>query len=109
MSLECHLSVETDRTVRFSLAVTNGSDERVSLTFPNSGKADFVVLEGDHEVWRWSNGRAFAQVVQTVELAPGEQIVLNGVWSDPAPGTYEAVGELRTNQPECTARASFSV
>jgi hypothetical protein len=109
MSLECHLSVETDGSVRFVLTVTNRSDERVSLTFPNSGTADFAVLDGAREVWRWSNGRAFAQVLRTVELAPGEQVAFEGEWSDPVSGAYEAVGELRPTRRDCTARVPFSV
>lgn len=106
--LECTLAVSGDDPVEFALAVANGSDETVELTFRDSGKADFAVHD-DGEVWRWSADRAFAQVVETVTLAPGETIEFAGEWPDPEPGTYEATGELRAIERDCTARATFSV
>ncbi|MFB6172184.1 MAG: BsuPI-related putative proteinase inhibitor [Haloarculaceae archaeon] len=106
--LECTLSVSGDGPVRFVLAVTNGNDAAVELTFPEGARADFAVHDGG-EVWRWSDGRAFAQVVETVRLAPGETIEFEGEWPDPDPGRYEATGELRAAERACTARATVSV
>lgn len=109
MTLECHLDVAVEGAVRFELTVVNAGDGAVSLTFRDGGTADFVVLDGDREVWRWSDGRAFAQVVRTVDLASGEQFTAEGEWTDPAPGEYEAVGELRAADRDCSAQAPLSV
>lgn len=109
MPLDCSLTatVAEDR-VRFTYAVTNGDSEPVELTFRDAGKADVAVRDGDREVWRWSDGRMFAQVVETVELAPGEAFEVVLEWADPASGSYEAVAELRARD-SCEARTTFSV
>lgn len=109
MTLDCSLSVDAGPPVTFALTVVNGGDSPVELAFHDAGKADFAVFDGDSEVWRWSAGRMFAQAIQQVELAPGEQITFEGKWADPDPGEYTAVGELRARDNPCEARASFSV
>jgi hypothetical protein len=110
MPLDCTLAVDaTGDRVAFALTVVNGGNGPVELAFRDSGKADFAVLASGDEVWRWSEGRMFAQVTQQVDLAPGEQITFDGEWTDPAPGDYTAVGELRSRSHDCESRAAFSV
>lgn len=109
MALDSSLAAAaTGNGVTFTYAVTNGDSEPVELTFRDSGKVDVAVRDGDREVWRWSDGRMFAQVVETVELAPGEQFEVEAEWPDPASGSYEAVADLRSDRT-CEARATFSV
>lgn len=110
MPLDYTLSVDTaDTAVTFALTVRNSGTEPVQLTFRDSGIADFAVLTDDEEVWRWSDGKMFAQAIETRELAPGEQLTVDGTWTEPDPGAYTAVGSLRAQSHECEARTPFSV
>ncbi len=57
---------------RLTLRVTQA--EALSLTFPTSQEFDLVVTNSaGEEVYRWSNGQAFAQVFRTVSFGPGEK------------------------------------
>lgn len=107
--LQTSLDVTVNDTVSFRFTVTNGDDAPVELTFRDAGQADFAVHAGDEEVWRWSDGRMFAQVVQTAHLEPGESATFEGEWSDPDPGDYTAEATLRVRERDVSARTDFSV
>jgi hypothetical protein len=111
--LDASLEVTVDgsgQQVRLSLVVENGDDQPVSVTFRDSGDADFAVQRSDGgEVWRWSEGRAFAQALRPAEFAPGESASFETEWPDPEPGDYTAVGELRVREAEVRAETPFSV
>jgi len=103
------LDVAAGEAVEFTLTVTNAGDESVALTFRDGLTADFTVLDGDREVWRWSDDRMATQAVRHEELAPGESLVAEAAWHDPAPGAHVAVAELRAAGTDCEARAGFEV
>lgn len=108
-SLEVTVDGRGDR-VRFALVVENASHDPVSVTFRDSGDADFAVrTTGGEEVWRWSEGRMFAQALRPAEFAPGESATFEAEWPDPDPGDYTAIGELRVREADVTARTPFSV
>lgn len=110
MAVECRLIATPSASgVAFTLAVTNGGTDSVELTFRDAGRADFAVLAGDREVWRWSDGRMVAQVVESVTLAPGEDLSVDAAWPDPTPGEYTAIGELLARDRDCRARTEFQV
>ena len=100
--------VESDR-VSFTFTVENDADEPVTLSFRDAHSADFAVLDGDDERWRWSQGRMFAQVLQSAELAPGKSATYEGEWQSPKSGSYTAVANLEAENQECEARTEFSV
>ena len=100
--------VESDR-VSFVFTVENEGSETETLSFRDAHSADFAVLDGDDERWRWSQGRMFAQVLQSAELAPGESATYEGEWPNPEPGTHTAVANLEAENQECEARTEFSV
>lgn len=102
------VSVSSDE-VEFTFEVTNDGSEPVDLTFPNACTADVAVIDGNDEVWRWSNDRMFAQMIQQVSLGPGESEVEVRVWDAPEPGDYEAVATLTAQNADVEARTSFSV
>ena len=117
MALEGALdaSVSAD-AVSFSFTVTNGGDEPVSMQFMTGCKADFVVKTADahddgdgEEVWRFTDGRMFTQVISTEQLGPGQSETFRGVWDDPEPGEYTATGILKANNADCKAHTQFSV
>jgi hypothetical protein len=108
--LEGPLEVTVGDEVRLRFTVANVSDEAVELTFRDSGRADFAVLRDDgEEVWRWSDGRMFMQVVQYSDLQPGQEATFTESWPDPRPGNYTAEATLRAADHDVTARTPFSV
>lgn len=111
--LDTSLEVTIDgpgQRVQFVLVVENGDDQPVSVTFRDSGDTDFAVRRSDgEEVWRWSEGRMFAQALRPAEFAPGESASFEAEWPDPEPGDYTAIGELRVREAEVRAETPFSV
>lgn len=97
MTLAARLSVDTDPdAVTFTLAVENTGGSPVDVEFRNAKHADVAVLADGDEVWRWSDGQLFAQMIQPVTLDPGQTETYEFEWSDPEPGDYEAVATLNT-------------
>lgn len=110
MTLEATLEAAVaDDAVAFTLTVTNAGSEPVEAQFSDSGRADVAVFDGDEEVWRFSEGRMFAQVMGQERFEPGDSRSYEIEWSDPEPGSYAAVGELRARNLTCDARTEFSV
>jgi hypothetical protein len=82
---------------RFALMVTNQSDSLIPFRF-NSGKTcDFVVHEAvsGKEVWRWSNGNFFTQMLRSDSLRPKGKWQFEENWDGKdndgrpvPPGTY---------------------
>ncbi|WP_129116973.1 BsuPI-related putative proteinase inhibitor [Halegenticoccus tardaugens] len=108
--LDATLSVtpSADR-VRFALAVENAGDDPITLSFRDGRRADFVVRSDGEEVWRWSDGRMFTQVLASETLDSGERARYDGEWEEPTPGSYVAVGVLAADGVDLEAEASFSV
>ena len=96
-------------SVTFSYTVTNDGDDPVELSFSDAQTHDVAVLDGGSEVWRWSDGRMFAQMLQSETLDSGESVTYEIEWSSPSPGDYEAVATLAARNQDAEARASFSV
>jgi hypothetical protein len=112
MSLEGALETAADGArdaVMFVFTVTNTGDEAVELQFSDSCKAEFVVEDDGTEVWRFTEGRMFAQVLSSETLGPGEQATYEAEWSDPEPGEHTAVAELRAQNESCEARIDVSI
>ena len=107
--LDASLEVTVGDGVAFSFTVVNGGDTPVELTFRNVCRADFTVYDGDAEVWRYSDGRAFAQVLTEAELQPGESAAFEEVWPDPTSGDYTAEATLRVVDHDLSVRTPFSV
>jgi len=107
--MEASLGVSVGDGVSFRFTVVNDDDEPVELTFRDAGKADFAVYEDDTEVWRRSDGRMFAQVIQHARLEPGEEATFEAGWPDPREGAFTAEAELRVTERDVTARTPFSV
>jgi hypothetical protein len=100
--------VETDH-VSFTFTVENDGDEPVTLSFPDACTADFAVLDGEDERWRWSRGRMFTQALQSESLDPGESVTYEGEWQNPEAGIHTAVATLEADNHDCETRAEFSV
>lgn len=90
-------------SVRFTLKVCNDSGSAVEREFGNAMRYDFEVSRDGEKVWRWSEGRSFAQVVGTERFEPGACKTWSEEWNGRdssgmlAPtGSYRVVGELAT-------------
>ena len=97
--------------VALAFTVTNVGDEPVDLQFSDMCKAEFVVRDedGDREVWRFTEGRMFAQMLSREELAPDESSTYEAEWERPQPGEYTVTAELRARETECGAETTVAV
>jgi hypothetical protein len=72
-------------------------------SLPTAQTHDFAVVGSDgRELWRWSAGRMFAQMLGELVLAPGEVRSFRARWSPaplPAPGSYRARGWIVGDGP----------
>jgi hypothetical protein len=102
----------TADAVTFAFTVSNADTAPVDLTFRSGMRADVAVSDEDdqdREVWRWSEGRMFTQVVETETLEPDESTTVELRWDDPPPGTYLAEASLAAADVAVTDRVSFEV
>ncbi len=89
--------------IDFSMVVRNASKDTVRLTFPNTCRADFVVMRDGAEVWNLMNGKMCAQVISRASLAPGDSAVFGATWDGHSAtdrislGEYSVKGILLTN------------
>jgi hypothetical protein len=86
--------------VTWRLTVTNEGDGDVTLQFASGQQGDVVLRRDGVEVYRWSEGRMFAQAITCIGLAPGEShtVELADHPVDVPPGTYDLEATL-TSQP----------
>jgi hypothetical protein len=93
-----------------TFVVTYVNPTPVTVTFGSSQDADISLLRGAQEVWHWSDGRAFSQVVRTVRFPPGRhQFTLNGRLTGVPAGRYTAVATLAGRPAPPPARLSVVV
>lgn len=112
-------SLVEDDSVRFVFEVTNDGEDAEEITFRDAGKADFVVERTagddgddepeDEEWWRWSEGRMFAQVIETERIDPGESATYEGEWRSPDSGRYVARATLRARDRDLEATCELSI
>ena len=119
MTLEGELDADVRSTdgdarpaaVEFAFTVRNAGSEPVELQFSDMCKAEFVVRDpdGDREIWRFTEGRMFAQMLSREELEPGESSTYAAEWERPRPGEYTATAELRARETDCEAETALTV
>jgi hypothetical protein len=91
----------------FTIAVDNPGASPATITFPSGQQYDIAVFAGETEVWRWSAGRAFPQVIREVQFPPGVSLLGRESWdwrdtggAAPPPGTYRVVATLTADPPK---------
>ena len=94
-------SYDRGEQVELTLTVTNAGKEPAALSFRSAKQYDFIIKEDEKELWRWSQGRMFAQALTTLTLQARESKSFPVVWpqtsrdgSQIRPGSYEAVAIL---------------
>jgi len=81
-----------------ALTVRNAGPSPVALSFVTAQRVDVVLFDDTcREIWRWSRGRMFAQVLGTLTIAPGSIVTYRIRWDQRdqhgrqvRPGAYEA-------------------
>jgi hypothetical protein len=112
--------VDPDRAVpvlqaRFS--IENTGEQPLNITVPTSQEFDLVIRnESGREVFRWSDGKAFTQILVTLPFSPGEKVYvvdapLSSGGGQPLPaGRYTVEAWLSTAAPKLYgARTAFEL
>lgn len=61
--------------------ITNQTQNTITYTFPTSKRFDFTVDQGGEDIYTFSKGRVYAQVVGTLVLQPGETKTFTAKWN----------------------------
>lgn len=87
--------------VKISVTMANKGLNPIEIIFASAQRYDFIVLKGNEEVWRWSNDKVFAMVLEQVLLKPGEKQTYSETWKpkDAKPGKYEVIGVVTSRPP----------
>lgn len=101
----------TPEAVHFALRLTNTTDKRLEVAFPDGYTHDVTVFDAaGREVWRWSRGRLFTQAMRTRMLAGNESFELREAWHpDGQRGTFTAVVQLRSSNFPVAERTGFQL
>jgi len=99
------------RSVKFALSVTNRTSKRVEVNFPSGQTHDFVVLDATgREVWRWSDGRLFTQLMQNRLLEARDMVTYDERWqAPPSAGSYTLVAVLHSDTHPVEKRVNFNI
>lgn len=106
-----HLDVRVQGGIQLAFRVTNNEPRKVELLFPHGQTHDFIVLDSiGREIWRWSEGRMFTQVVQNRLVDSGASLNWETpVRTDLPPGRYTAVAQLLSGNRPLEERADFVI
>jgi hypothetical protein len=81
-----------------TLTVTNTESKPVTYQLPSSQAFDFVAFhQKGAEVWRWSQGKVFAQVITPLTIDPAKSRIFTVSWDTAGrePGAYEVEGVFK--------------
>ena len=98
--------------IALTLEVANRGPRPVTLQFPTAQRYDIVVHDSQgREVWRWSAGQMFAQVLGEEILPPGSVALTYGVTLRErfAPGRYTAVGIIPAEGAPISASLDLTI
>lgn len=116
LGLRVDSPVRAGETVTMHLKVANPGPQPVTLTFPTSQHFDFSIVGPEGEMWRWSHGMAFAQVLTSLTLQPGEEREFEVEWNQRThngrpvpPGNYRVHASLTTQSPLSTEAVSLII
>lgn len=98
-------------SVVFVLQVTNTTDAPIELEFPSGQSFDFVVSEGEREIWRWSADQMFTQALREEVLGAGETETYRAAWTPPPSlsGSFTVVGTLTASDRQVRQAAEFRI
>lgn len=101
---------DTHDAVRFDFRVTNAGATKVEMSFTSGQTHDLFVLDTlGREVWRWSNGRMFTQLIQNKILRTDDTLSYGERWNNAPRGRYVAVARLASANYPIEQRTPFVV
>jgi hypothetical protein len=89
-----------EEAVDVTLNVMNRGTVPAQLTFPTAQRYDVLIHDAQgRQVWRWSDGKMFAQVLGEETIQPGRRLVYRVRVRDTlAPGAYRVTGVIPAEQ-----------
>ena len=60
--------------IEMTLEISNQTNEEITLRFKDAQRFDFMIEKDGVKLWRWSDGRMFAQLLGEERLSPGKTI-----------------------------------
>jgi hypothetical protein len=98
--------------IKLTLHVINRGTEPVTLHFLSAQRYDVAVknLEGQ-EIWRWSNGQMFAQVMGEETLQPGRRARTHRITVRErfSPGRYTVIGMIPAQERLLSESITISI
>jgi hypothetical protein len=97
--------------VGITFKVKNQTEHEQELTFTSGQKFDFIIKNtvGD-KLYQWSGGRMFTQMIETVILQQGEELVFTERTEvDLEPGEYTIEVWMTAQETDVKASTSFKV
>lgn len=84
------------------ILLRNPGTDTLRVEFPTAQRFDFRIRPADGEtLWRWGDGRAFAQVLGEESLAPGDSLRWEATYDDGLQvGRYVVVGWITARDRE---------
>ena len=96
--------------VNIEFCIFNRTGQEITLHYRDAQRYDFI-LEDDEgkEVWRWSDGRMFSQVLGEEKLGTGREEIIYAVkyQGKIKPGKYRITGSIQSI--ECPMTASLTI
>ena len=74
-------SIPEGEIVTFVLRVSNPTTLSVPVTYASAQTHDFIVRDGETEIWKWSYDLVVADVVVEETILPGEILEFDENWS----------------------------
>lgn len=112
--ISANVRVDADASsqrMTFTLALHNGTGRAIDVEFPSGKTHEFVVLDAaGREVWRWSDGKLFTQLMQSRMVGANEALTFDARWNAPlAAGRYTVVAVLLSSTHPTERRVEFAV
>lgn len=96
--------------VTFTLRVTNGRAEPVTVHFTSGQQFDFRARRRDGSIaWTWSMDKLFTAALTSRTVASGETVTFTGEWHPTEKGTFLAEGRLTSSSHRAIAGTLFTV
>lgn len=85
----------------FIITLINNSSETKKLKFSSSQKYEIIVTDqNNQEVYRYSEGKMFAQALESTLIKPAESVKWEEIWEGIKPGEYEVEVSILSHDAE---------